>query len=436
MVYTFYVALNNAWNAMEMIIAIIGVGYVGLQNAIAISKLGLHVIAFDKNKNRVEELRKGIDNNHEAESFTRANLEFTDNLEDLAKAHYYLISVPTPINSHFIPNTHPLRCAAKEVGEVLKKEDVVILESTVFPGATRQLLIPILENMSGLKSGEDFYVGYSSERIVPGDSSHNLSNMYKVISGQNEKSLEKVKHLYEKIVSLRLHAAPSLEVAESSKLLENIQRDVNIALMNEYAQVMEKMEIPFHEVLEAASTKWNFLPFKPGLVGGHCIPEDPYYLIYQANKVGGLVNLISSARQVNERFVYFIINMLVKLMTRQELKLTCSHVVIMGISFKPNVNDIRHSLSLVLYKLLHELGIPLQVCDPIADKKDSDLPWIEFDEIPECSAIILTQAHDVFLEISPAQYSEKIIQKGIFIDIPGAFTQKEGFREDISYWSL
>lgn len=421
---------------MDMIIAIIGVGYVGLQNAIAISKLGLQVIAFDKNKKRIDELSNGIDINHEAESFSRANLMFTDDISELAKAHYYLISVPTPINKHFVPNIHPLKSAAKEVGQVLKKNDVVILESTVFPGATRELLIPVLEEMSGLTSGIDFFVGYSSERIVPGDSSHNLSNMYKVISGENEASLEKVKHLYEKIVPLRLHCAPSLEVAESSKLLENIQRDVNIALMNEYAQIMEKMGISIHDVLEAACTKWNFLPFKPGLVGGHCIPEDPYYLIYQANKVGGAVNLISCSRQVNERFVYFIANMLVKLLTKKEVSLNSGKVVILGVSFKANVSDIRHSLSISLFKLLEDLGIELLVCDPVADKLDLNLPWVDMEDIHDCAALILAQAHDVFLEISPFQFSEKLIKNGAFIDIPGAFTKQKDFRDDITYWSL
>lgn len=421
---------------MDNIIAIIGVGYVGLQNAIAISQLGLEVIAFDKNSNRINELKSGLDKNYESNSFARPNLKFTDNTEELKKANYYLISVPTPINEHFVPDVYPLKNAAQLVASVLKKHDVVILESTVYPGATRELLIPILEEDSGFKSGIDFYIGYSSERIVPGDSSHNLSNMFKVISGQNDVALQKIKELYEQIFKTKLFCASSLEVAEASKLLENIQRDVNIALMNEFAQVMEKMGVSFTEVHEAASTKWNFLPFKAGLVGGHCIPEDPYYLIYQASKFAGLTNLISEARRVNEQFVRYIVEMTVKLITRQGLALKSGKVVIMGVSFKPNVSDTRHSLSITLYKRLKDVGLDVVVCDPIANRFHLDLPWVKVDDIKNSPALILTQPHDEFLAISPEKYSTMLKQHGVFIDIPGAFIKNKNFNNDICYWSL
>jgi len=420
----------------KITVAIIGIGYIGLQNAIAFSKAGLDVIGFDLNKNRIKELTDGIDKNHEAFDFVSSNLIFTDDPTQLHKANYFLISVPTPINEHYVPNIFPLKSAAAEVAEVLKKGDVVVLESTVFPGATRELLIPILEEKSKLKCGVDFFVGYSSERIVPGDSEHNFSNIYKVISGQNDVALEKIMELYQKVFARNIHCAPSMEVAESSKLLENIQRDVNIALMNEYAQMMEKMGISFHDVLDAAKTKWNFLPFKPGLVGGHCIPEDPYYLIYQANKSGGFPNLVGCARQINEQFVDFIVNTLIKLLTNHGFLLTGAKVAVLGMSFKSNVSDTRHSMSIVLTKKLLAMGMDVCVCDPIAIRDNIEFNWVELNDLKNCHAIIMTEAHNEFTKLTAASYSNKISKDGIFIDIPGAFYQTKLFREDITYWSL
>lgn len=419
----------------DKVIAIIGIGYVGLQNAIAISKTGLKVIGFDINKNRIDSLNKGIDNNHELVDFSCPNLVFTDVLTDLEEANCYIIAVPTPINEHFVPNLYPLKSASKMVGQVLKKDDVVVLESTVFPGATRQLLIPIMEEESGLRRGEDFYVGYSSERINPGDSNHDFSHTNKVVSGLDGESLKKVMELYQTITA-NLHCTPSMEVAESSKLLENIQRDVNIALMNEYAQIMDKMGLSIHDVLDAASTKWNFLPFKPGLVGGHCIPEDPYYLIYEANKLGALPNLISCARQVNEQFVHFIEETCVRLLTKQGFSLKGAKVGLLGISFKANVSDIRHSMSVVLYKNLKALGIDVIACDPLSNQLDSKLNWVELPELKDCCGLILCQAHHQFTEINTSQWSDKLLQNGLIMDIPCVFTKKPDFREDIAYWSL
>lgn len=421
---------------MDDIIAIIGVGYVGLQNAIAIAKAGLKVIAYDTNKNRINDLSRGIDRNYAETDLINPNLIYTYDTALLTEANYYLISIPTPINEHMVPDIFPLKAASKLVAKVLKVNDVVVLESTVFPGATRDILIPVLEQYSKLESGTDFYVGYSPERIVPGDSSHNASNMTKVISGQNNKALEKIKKLYEQVFTLNVHCSPSMEVAESSKLLENIQRDVNIALMNEFSQIINKLGISFYDVLEAAKTKWNFLPFTPGLVGGHCIPEDPYYLIYQANKLGALPNLVSCARQTNEQFFHFIVDATVKLLTQQGFSLKDAKVVVMGISFKPNVTDTRHSLSIVLYKALKDIGFDVVACDPMVNNANRDLDWVNWNELKECQAMIICQAHSKFLEISPEHFSEKIVPNGVIIDIPGAFNQKDAFRTDINYWSL
>jgi len=421
---------------MDEIIAIIGVGYVGLQNAISFAKAGVKVIAFDTDKSRINDLSKGIDRNYAEVELINPNLNYTSNADLLKEANHYLISIPTPINEHMVPNIFPLKSAAKLVAKALKVGDVVVLESTVFPGATRDLLIPALEQQSGLKSGSDFYVGYSPERIVPGDSSRNASNTTKVISGQNKEALEKIKKLYEHVFTLNLHSAPSMEVAESSKLLENIQRDVNIALMNEFAQIMDKMGLSIHDVLDSAKTKWNFLPFTPGLVGGHCIPEDPYYLIYQANKLGAIPTLVSCARQTNEQFFHFIVDTTIKLLTQQGFSLKGAKVVVMGISFKPNVTDTRHSLSIVLYKALKSFGFDVVACDPMVNQFNRDLDWTNWNELKDCHAMIICQAHTKFLEISPEHFSEKIVPNGVIIDIPGAFTHNATFRTDINYWSL
>lgn len=421
---------------MEARVAIVGVGYVGLQNAITVAKTGLPVIAFDIDTNRINDLNKKIDKNQEIFEINSPNLLFTADLALLKEANCYLISIPTPINEHMVPNLFSLKSVSKLVAGVLKTGDIVVLESTVFPGATREILIPILEQQSGLKSSSDFYVGYSPERINPGDPSHNPSNMTKVISGQNQEALQKIKALYQRIFTLDLYEAPSMEVAESCKLLENIQRDVNVALMNEFAQVMEKMGVSIYDVLDAAETKWNFLPFHPGLVGGHCIPEDPYYLIYQANKLGSSPNLIGCARQTNEHFLHFIINVAVRLISKQGFSLKGAKVTIMGMSFKQNVTDMRHSLSIVLYKHLKSMGMDVLACDPVVYNLYADLNWIDVDKVQDCQALIICQAHDEFLSISPEELSKKIAPKGVIIDIPGAFRKKIGFRGDINYWSL
>jgi len=421
---------------MKKTIAIIGIGYVGLHNAVSISKAGLNVIAYDKEEQRINDLSKGIDKNGEVTDFLNANLVFTSDPHKLLEANYYLISIPTPINERKVPNTFPLKSASKIVATALKKGDVVVLESTVFPGATSEILIPILEQDSGLESGKDFFVGYSSERIVPGDETNNLMNTTKVISGQNKEALDKIKQLYEHDFGWKIHCAPSVEVAESSKLLENIQRDVNIALMNEFAQIMEKMHLSINDVLEASKTKWNFLPFTPGLVGGHCIPEDPYYLIYQANKAGGIHNLITCARQTNEQFFRFIVDVVVKLLTKQDLALRNAKVAVLGISFKANVTDTRHSLSVALYHSLKTIGINAIACDPLSDGTVKDLHWVDLSQLNDCAAIILCQAHNEFKEMGAASFSKKIISKGVFLDIPGVFSGTAGFRDDIAYWSL
>lgn len=362
---------------MNQIIAIIGIGYVGLHSALAFSKAGIKVIAFDIDEQRIKDLSTGVDINQEKTTINDNNLLFTNDPEQLKEATFYLISVPTPLNEHKVPDLHALKAASRIVATVLKKDDVVILESTVFPGATRELLIPILNQNSGLINDIDFFVGYSSERIVPGDEKlTTLTTATKVVSGESEAALKKIVGLYQNLPGLKIHCATSLEVAESSKLLENIQRNVNIALMNEFAQIMNKMGVSIYEVLDAAKTKQNFVPFTPGLVGGHCIPEDPYYLLYQANKTDSVSNLIQCACQTNQQFYQFIINMTVKLLTKQGVLLHHAKVAVLGISFKANVTDTRHSLSINLYEGLKSLEINAVACDPLVNTSKIKLDCI------------------------------------------------------------
>ncbi|WP_133136646.1 nucleotide sugar dehydrogenase [Legionella rowbothamii] len=422
---------------MTQIVAIIGVGYVGLHSALTLSNAGIKVIAFDINQQRINELACGIDQNMEITDVHTKNINFTHDPEQLKEANYYLISVPTPINSHKVPDLHPLKTASKLVASVLKKGDLVILESTVFPGATRELLIPILNKNSGLISGTDFLVGYTSERIVPGDKRlTQLTTSVRVISGQNEEALRKIEQLYQLIPEIKVHSAPSLEIAESSKLLENIQRSVNISLMNEFAQIMDKLNIPFHDVLAAAKTKSNFHPYTPGLVGGHCIPEDPYYLIHQASTSDCIHNLISCACQTNQQFYYFIMNKLTTLLIKQKIVVSDAKIAILGMSFKANVNDIRHSLSINLYDNLKSMGINALACDPLVIHEKIDMDWIDLEELEQCDAIVLCQAHEEFIQFGVQKISDKLVTNGVFIDIPGVYAHSSGLRKDILYWGL
>jgi len=363
------------------------------------------------------------------------NIKFTDETTLLSPVKNFIIALPTPVSLHLVPDLSALEQAATMLGGILKKDDVVVFESTVFPGATEELIIPILERESRLKSGYEFYVGYSPERFIPGSVEHGLNMDVKVISAQNEQALTRVKELYEQGGFVRLYSVPSIKIAEACKLLENIQRDVNIALMNEYAAVMSAMDISIHDVLAAAKTKWNFLSFKPGLVGGHCISVDPYYLIYQANKYGVSTNLISTARQVNEQFIHFIADSLIKLLTNQGICIGHAKVVLAGISFKPNVSDTRHSLSIELYKLLESYGIEVFALDPIAWRYGLDLNWVEWEDMPISNAMLFIQDHDFFIEQGLTKLTQKLVKNAVFMDLPGVFSDHDRC-SDFVYWGL
>lgn len=356
----------------EVKIAVIGLGYVGLPLAVEFSKR-YQVVGFDINSSRIDALRSGIDMTLEVttEMLSNANqLSYTTDISELRKANVYIITVPTPVDSHKRPDLSPLISASKTLGEVIKKGDVVIYESTVYPGATEDVCIPIIENVSGLKYNSDFFAGYSPERINPGDKSRKVSEILKVTSGSNEEISLFVDALYSSIISAGTFRASSIKVAESAKVIENIQRDVNIALVNEFFQIFTNMGIDTNEVIEAASTKWNFMKLKPGLVGGHCISVDPYYLLHKSGEKGYIPDLIRKGREINDGMSSYLVNDFIKNLIKRKINPVDLEVTILGFTFKENCPDIRNTKVFDLYALLIKHGFKVTVYDPVADEKE------------------------------------------------------------------
>src|SRR5687768_13626141 len=326
-------------------IAIIGLGYVGLPLAVEFGKV-LDVIGFDINNERIQELKNGFDRTREVdlnELKASSRLSYTSDKTELKAANYFIVTVPTPVDDSKKPDLRPLVSASKTVGSVLKKGDTVIYESTVYPGCTEEICVPVLEEVSGLKFNKDFFCGYSPERINPGDKLHRVTTIKKVTSGSTPEVADKVDELYKQIITAGTHKASSIKIAEAAKVIENSQRDINIAFVNELALIFERIGIDTHEVLEAAGTKWNFLPFKPGLVGGHCIGVDPYYLTYKADSLGYHPQVILSGRRINDNMGLYIANSVIKLMAQNDLPINNGKVLILGITFKENCPDIRNS---------------------------------------------------------------------------------------------
>lgn len=353
-------------------IAIIGLGYVGLPLAVEFGK-HFNTFGFDIHQTRIDELKKGFDRTLESneESILSAkNLVFTNQLQDLKAANIFIVTVPTPIDKNNKPDLSPLISASSSVGQVLKKGDIVIYESTVYPGCTEDDCVPVLEKFSGLKFNEDFYCGYSPERIVPGDKERTLTKIKKITSGSTPAIAETVDQLYKKIIVAGTYKAASMKVAEAAKVIENCQRDLNISFVNELALIFDRMNIDTTEVLEAAGTKFNFLPFKPGLVGGHCISVDPYYLTTKAESLGYYPEVIHSGRRINDNMGEFIANKVVKLMIQKNLVVKGAHVLVMGITFKENCPDLRNSKVIDVIAELKEFGIQVDIYDPQADKEE------------------------------------------------------------------
>ena len=387
-------------------IAVIGLGYVGLPLAVEFGKKR-SVVGFDIDKRRIEELKDGIDKTLEIskrELEDSKNLNFTSEVNDLKKCNFFIVTVPTPIDEDNKPDLNPLLKASTLIGSLIKRGDIVVFESTVYPGATEEECVPILEKESSLKFNKDFFVGYSPERINPGDKEHTLTKIIKVTSGSSPESSVLIDNVYSEIIEAGTHRASSIKVAEAAKVIENTQRDLNIALINELAIIFDKMSLDTSEVLEAAQTKWNFLPFKPGLVGGHCIGVDPYYLTYKSRLLGYLPEVILSGRKLNDQMGIYVANKFIQCLTERHTKLTSNlKVLILGITFKENCPDLRNNKTIDIYKYLKEKGLTVEVYDPWASPKETQdlygFKLIEYPAIDQYEGIIISVSHDQFIKM-------------------------------------
>lgn len=402
-------------------IGVIGLGYVGLPLAVEFGKK-TDVIGFDINKERIEELKKGLDRTREVtpeELGSSAGLKYSSDLGDLKDAQYYIITVPTPVDEFKTPDLNPLRSASRTVGSVLKKGDIVIYESTVYPGCTEEICVPVLEKESGLKFNQDFFCGYSPERINPGDKQHRVTTIKKVTSGSTPEVAEKVDKLYQMIVTAGTHKASSMKVAEAAKVIENSQRDINIAFVNELAMIFERIGIDTQEVLEAAGTKWNFLPFRPGLVGGHCIGVDPYYLTYKADSVGYHPQVILSGRRINDNMGVHIANSVIKLMAKNNHPIHKGRVLVLGITFKENCPDIRNSRVVDVVRELQSFGTEVDIFDPQADPEEVRHEYglnLVSKPSKKYHAAVLTVSHNEFRVLDLKSLLEK---DGVVYDVKG-----------------
>ncbi len=416
---------KSAIKSGKIKIGVIGLGYVGLPLAVEFGRL-YEVTGFDISENRVAELKKGVDKTLEVargELKNSAFLRFTSKAADLKGCNYYIVSVPTPVNEHKIPDLGPLLSACETVGRLLTKGDIVIFESTVYPGATEEDCVPVLEKHSGLKFNRDFYCGYSPERINPGDKKHTLVNIKKVTSASTPAAAAKVDALYKSIITAGTHLAPSIKVAEAAKVIENSQRDINIAFINELSKIFNKMNIDTGDVLAAAATKWNFLSFKPGLVGGHCIGVDPYYLTYKAQSLGYIPEIILAGRRLNDNMGGYVANQIIKLMIKKEILINKSKVLVLGMTFKENCPDIRNSRVIDIINEMREFGADVGVFDPWADAAEVCAEYgvklVKDIKNQKYDAIVLAVAHEAFAALDIESLKKK---KSVIYDVKGFLT--------------
>lgn len=431
-------AIYNELLSGETKLAVVGLGYVGLPIALEFARK-VKVVGFDINSDRVELMRKKIDPSNEldASDFEGCDIEFTHNMEDLKDVGFYVIAVPTPIDDANLPNLKPLQSASEMIGKVLKKDDYVVFESTVYPGCTEEDCVPILEEKSGLRFPSDFKVGYSPERINPGDKQHTLRNVVKVVSGCCNHSLEQIASIYELVVDAGVHRAPSIKVAEAAKIIENTQRDVNIALINELSIIFNRLKINTYDVIEAAGTKWNFLKFTPGLVGGHCIGVDPYYLTHKAQQAGYHAKVITSGRYVNDSMGFYIGKQTVKRIIAQGKHIQDARVLVMGATFKEDVSDIRNSKVIDVISELQSFQVTVDVIDPYASSSEMLEEYgVELKPHPGngYDAIIVAVNHSQYQKLSELDFKKMLKGgKGVFVDVKGIF---KGKIEELEYWSL
>lgn len=429
------------FQSQERTVSVVGLGYVGLPVAVAFGKIR-RTIGFDINSTRIAELKTGHDRTGEVDSsdLLEADILFSDKIEDLRLANFHIVAVPTPVNDANQPDLSPVHKASVTVGRALKQGDIVVYESTVYPGVTEEECVPILEAQSGLKCGVDFKVGYSPERINPGDREHTFTKIKKVVSGQDEESLEIVASVYESVVTAGVHRAPTIKVAEAAKVIENTQRDLNIALMNELSLIFDRMGIDTNDVLEAAGTKWNFLKFKPGLVGGHCIGVDPYYLTHKAEKLGYIPQVILSGRRINDGMGKFIAQRTIKEMIRAGHNILGSSVTVLGLTFKENCPDLRNSKVIDIIRELRDYGVDVQVSDALADPDEAlheyGVTLIPFDALKPASAVLVAVSHADYCALSAERLIGLSSGMPVVIDVKGIYDMVKLRISGIRIWRL
>jgi len=437
--------LYNKIVGREEKIAVVGLGYVGMPIAVAFAKK-VDVVGFDLNKKKIDLYRAGIDLTNEVgnDEIKNTTVEFTADETKLKEAKFHIVAVPTPINSDKTPDLSPVEGASRIVGRNLTKDSIVVYESTVYPGVTEDICVPILEEESGLKCGVDFKIGYSPERINPGDKVHRLENIIKIVSGMDEESLEEIAKVYELVIEVGVHRAGSIKVAEAAKVVENSQRDINIAFMNELAMVFDRMGIDTKEVVEAMNTKWNALGFTPGLVGGHCIGVDPYYFVYEAEKLGYHSQIILSGRKINDGMGKFVADSIIKKLILANKVVRQAKVVILGLTFKENTPDTRNSKVVDIIDSLREYGIEPIIVDPEADaaeaKHEYGVDLVDIKEINNADCLVLAVAHDIFKQMSwekiDSLYGNFENKEKVLIDVKSILNRNEVEQKGYSYWRL
>jgi UDP-N-acetyl-D-galactosamine dehydrogenase len=418
-------------------LAVIGLGYVGLPIALEFAKK-IAVIGFDINANRIELMKNGIDPSNELDkkAFENCDIEFTNSLDILRQAKFFIVAVPTPVDEYNVPDLTPVQKASETIGKVIKQGDYVVFESTVYPGCTEEDCLPVIERISGLKMGVDFKLGYSPERINPGDKTHTLSKIVKVVSGCDQEALDTIARVYELVVEAGVHKASSIKVAEAAKIIENTQRDLNIALMNELSIIFDRMNINTFEVLEAAGTKWNFLKFYPGLVGGHCIGVDPYYLTYKAQKLGYNPQVILAGRSINDNMAGHIARKVLMHLIRNVGDVRMAKILVKGATFKENVSDIRNSKVADIIRELKEFCLHIDVEDPFADSSELQHEYgfsLAEKVANNYDAVIVAVPHEPYLSLDDDYFSSVSKPSALVVDIKGIYRNKITNR---FYWSL
>lgn len=423
-------------------IVVVGLGYVGLPLAVAFARKGIKVIGFDLNENKIKKYINGEDPTNEVgnEELRKVNIDYTCDPRKISEGKFIVVAVPTPVKEGSMPDLSMVESASKLVGENMTKGSIVVYESTVYPGVTEDVCIPILEKYSGMKCGVDFKVGYSPERISPGEKVHTLEKIVKIVSGSDEEALNEIAKVYELIIEAGVYKASSIKVAEAAKVIENTQRDVNIAFVNELSLIFDKLGIDTKEVIDAAASKWNFIKFNPGLVGGHCIGVDPYYLIHRAKMVGVETPLISSARKTNDNMSKYVVDVIIERLNKYKLDLKKSKVLILGITFKENVPDIRNSKVVDIIKGLEARGINVSVTDNYADNEETyeeyGINLINIDDNEKYDAVVVAVSHDEYKNVNYKFYKDLLNDNHpILIDIKGVITGKEK-QKHFDYWTM